>query len=143
MKNSSFPAFPVENYKELASDIKENFVVNGGFNPTGLTKREYFAGLAMQALLSSEKFNDTRFSLSDNVQRRRENYNDDIVYHSIKLADELLIINISDYTCWYKLNYGKDYLMNEREDCFYLEVKGVEFKVKKKDVEIIPYVEPS
>lgn len=47
------------------------------------------------------------------------------------------ITGISDYTCWYKNNIGKEYLFNEREDCFFLVVKGVEFKVKKKDCEIV------
>ncbi len=45
------------------------------------------------------------------------------------------IINISDYSCWYKNNIGKEYLFNEREDCFFLIVKGVEFKIKKADCE--------
>lgn len=47
------------------------------------------------------------------------------------------IIRISDYTCWYKNSIGKDYFVNEREDCYFTVVKGVEFKVKKQDCEIV------
>ena len=42
----------------------------------GLTKREYFAGLAMQGIVTKEKFNDLDVT--------------DIAYVAVKMADDLL-----------------------------------------------------
>jgi len=46
---------------------------------------------------------------------------------------EVMIINISDYTCWYKNQLNKSFLMFEREDCYFKIIKGKEFTIKKKD----------
>lgn len=43
MENSKQPAFPLGH--------SENLNYNSDINDTGLTKREYFAGLAMQGLM--------------------------------------------------------------------------------------------
>lgn len=56
MENNNQPAFPIHPYKELEMDIERGY-------PFGLTKREYFAALAMQGLLSSnnvDPFGDTK-----------------------------------------------------------------------------------
>lgn len=58
MTNAQQPAFPPKIYPEIASDAKDNFRAFGGFNPTGLTKREYFAAMAMQGILSNPANND-------------------------------------------------------------------------------------
>jgi hypothetical protein len=47
MNNSDMPAAPIGPYQYINED---GSFVNGG--ATGLTKREHFAGLAMQALVS-------------------------------------------------------------------------------------------
>lgn len=50
MKNADMPAMPLTlNPGEFAAD---------GMNLDGLTKREYFAGLAMQGLCNSEHMRD-------------------------------------------------------------------------------------
>lgn len=43
LENKDFPAFPNEIYKEFADDFNSGFAANKGINPTGLSKREYFA----------------------------------------------------------------------------------------------------
>ena len=62
MKNSQKPVYPLQN-------------VNGTILQTGLTKREYFAGLAMQGLLANENLSATE---------------QDVAKASVILADELL-----------------------------------------------------
>lgn len=51
MENGKQPAHPVRTYKEFADDFRNGFKVWGGIDPTGLTKREQFAAMAMQGLL--------------------------------------------------------------------------------------------
>lgn len=72
MNNSNQPAFPNQ---ETSDQLHPNFI-------KGLTKREYFAGLAMQGMLanSSCRLNDL---LSDSAINA-------YVSDSIKLTDELL-----------------------------------------------------
>lgn len=48
MENGKLPAFASKPYPEFADDFKNNFSAWQGVNPTGLTKREYFAAMAMQ-----------------------------------------------------------------------------------------------
>ena len=54
MKNADRPAAPMSNdaYYEVAGKLHAREWVGQG---SGLTKREHFAGLAMQGLLSNEK----------------------------------------------------------------------------------------
>jgi len=53
MKNSDMPAMPVsEDYISEFANGRDN--TDGYSNWVGLTKREHFAGLAMQALVSTE-----------------------------------------------------------------------------------------
>lgn len=54
MKNSEQPAFPLKPYKELAHDYGDNFACYNGIDISGLTKREYFAAMAMQGLLAND-----------------------------------------------------------------------------------------
>jgi hypothetical protein len=56
----------------------------------GLTKREYFAGLALQGLLASNKFDDIAHSMSDKVWERREAFNRSIAIDAVHIADEIL-----------------------------------------------------
>ena len=53
MENGKQVAFANQIYKEFADDFENGFKVNKGVNPTGLTKREYFAAKSMQGLLSA------------------------------------------------------------------------------------------
>ena len=57
MKNSDQPAFANNIYKEFAADFKDGFGVMDGINPTGVTKREYFAIRALQGILSNPAHN--------------------------------------------------------------------------------------
>ena len=65
MENKDRPAFPVT--KDM------------GYSDTGLSKREYFAGLAMQGVLSHR-----------HPQTPTPNQAEDIARYSIAIADELL-----------------------------------------------------
>ena len=56
----------------------------------GLTKREYFAGLAMQGILSSKKFDNTMHSMGDKVWERQSNFVNENANLAIQMADELL-----------------------------------------------------
>lgn len=49
MENKNQPAFP-DPMRAAPESVSNQ---DAHLNPTGLTKREYFAGLAMQALISS------------------------------------------------------------------------------------------
>lgn len=69
MKNGKQPINPIFNSDGFISNTELVQTKNGAI---GLTKREYFAGLAMQAFIA----NGTHFS--------------DICMHSVKIADELL-----------------------------------------------------
>lgn len=53
MKNGDQPAFANETYPEFARDFKRKTFNGFGVNPTGLTKREYFAAMAMLAYATS------------------------------------------------------------------------------------------
>lgn len=64
MKNGAKPINPILDWNELKADT------------SGLTKREYFAGLAMQGILSNTEY----------INQSRET----LVDYSIKMADELL-----------------------------------------------------
>lgn len=76
MDSSNQPAFPVQPYPEQEEDIRRGF-------PLGLTKREYFAAMAMQALIQTYP---PKLNISEN-----EWSNLDIISHvSCKLADQLL-----------------------------------------------------
>jgi hypothetical protein len=70
MENGKQSAFPLDG--EVSNQC------GNGTNPTGLTKREYFAGLAMQGLLANA--NEHITYLPD----------DEIIKSSIQYADELL-----------------------------------------------------
>lgn len=74
MKNGEQPAFTVKPYPKLGNDVKDGFGAFGGYNPTGLTKREYFAAMAMQGLCASQGW----AGIEGTVEQ------------SIKYADELL-----------------------------------------------------
>lgn len=77
MKNSDLPAMPMSN-----QEIVTAFMEVEKCSPNGLTKREYFAGLAMQNILSTyNPFECGDFDSSDY---------DAVVTHSIGLADALL-----------------------------------------------------
>ena len=81
MKNGDKPINPVE----VSSDGNGNItgIQTGNYSgwETGLTKREYFAGLAMQGLLAlTDK--GTYSSLDEGIERLCE--------FSVKFADELL-----------------------------------------------------
>ena len=67
MKNSDMPAMPTQ--------------VNGGDLYGGLTKREHFAGLAMQGLLES-----TLFTISETP----EYWKNDTIESAVEFADALL-----------------------------------------------------
>lgn len=56
----------------------------------GLTKREYFAGLAMQGILSCKKFDNTMHSMGDKVWERQSQFVHDNTHLAIQMADELL-----------------------------------------------------
>ncbi len=56
----------------------------------GLTKREYFAAMAMQGFITSKQFDKTQGSLSDKVGERWENYVRSITIQSIEMSDSLL-----------------------------------------------------
>jgi hypothetical protein len=60
MENGKLPAFANKPYAELPEDVKDNFAGWDGFNFTGLTKREYFAGLALQGLCANPNPNLTK-----------------------------------------------------------------------------------
>ena len=51
MENKNQPTFPVNLYKELTEDVKDGFKAFQEYNPTGLTKREYFSAMAMQSFI--------------------------------------------------------------------------------------------
>lgn len=72
MENSDNPAFPMVNPKYDGNWNKEPII-------NGLTKREYFAGLAMQGILSG---NDYRPDIENHLKA--------IAAYSIIVADALL-----------------------------------------------------
>ena len=85
MKNSDMPAMP------LSGDAYEDFAhydgtKNTSHNPQcqGLTKREHFAGLAMQGILSNHVTGDADLHSSHNE------WLNDISQASVEFADELL-----------------------------------------------------
>ncbi len=84
MKNSEQPAFPFEYITDVEDGTK-------GIMP-GLTKREYFAGLAMQAILSNRDLQLAIFQDIKNDQKMYpgiDNFNA-ICKHAVREADELL-----------------------------------------------------
>jgi hypothetical protein len=84
MTNENQPAFPFNPYKELVDDFADEFRANGGINPIGLTKREYFAAKALQGLMTTLIPLENNHSCPnlENVKYCAE--------LSVKAADELL-----------------------------------------------------
>lgn len=76
MKNKNYSAFP-----QAAFDGAGNLTTIADSEFTGLTKREYFAGLAMQGLIASPNFKDAKNGMSVPKQ---------ITISAIVFADELL-----------------------------------------------------
>lgn len=81
MNNGEKQVYPLQNH-------------NGTILQTGLTKREYFAGLAMQGLLATIKHsfgtpNVNEKSMENALQRHKE-FIEDVITESIKYTDELL-----------------------------------------------------
>lgn len=74
MENKNLPAFPDPN-RATIRDFKNN---------TGLTKREYFAAMAMQGLLSNPQW------MSEHKGEKYLMQRDIVAEVSIKMADELL-----------------------------------------------------
>ncbi len=74
MSNPSHPIHPVTTYKADGDDVVSQTY-------TGLTKREYFAGLAMQAMISTVNKPDM-----DSVLEIPKN----TAQWAVKFADELL-----------------------------------------------------
>lgn len=86
MDNKNKPIAPVYGAdKRLLIDdgINEDYIKQSNAF-VGLTKREYFAGLAMQSLIRNQ--GETTYNLS----RNREGLADDIAAAAIRCADELL-----------------------------------------------------
>lgn len=80
MKNSDKPAFPVD--EETTDRLDEGVRIY-----TGLTKREYFAGLAMQAILSNEELRLACMADSRILGVTRD---EAVARYSVMEADELL-----------------------------------------------------
>lgn len=79
MKNSDMPAMPSA-IKVQDSDGSMRYLGDGFCQSAGLTKREYFAGLAMQAYLSGVLADGKSFSPSD----------EEVAQESVAYADALL-----------------------------------------------------
>ncbi|MES2395851.1 MAG: hypothetical protein V4549_07605 [Bacteroidota bacterium] len=76
MNNADKPAFVVENRTEIYP---------------GLTKREYFAGLAMQAILSGIYSSPELLTTFAEMQKNENiGFNTDISGRAIKIADNIL-----------------------------------------------------
>lgn len=78
MKNKNLPAFPIVPYREFLDDIERGY-------PFGLTKREYFAGLAMQGILAS----NPEVEYGDHGRKMPMPMND-IALLSVQAADALI-----------------------------------------------------
>jgi len=76
MSNADMPAMPV-------TDAKGPYKQESGLVSIGLTKREHFAGLAMQALLANAEIIDLRDLLAND-------WAGDCALYVVKYADALL-----------------------------------------------------
>lgn len=74
-QTGSEPAFPYQTEIETSKSTTEHF---------GLTKREYFAGLAMQGILASQSDTYRRIATEE---KTRESF---IVEEALKFSDELI-----------------------------------------------------
>ena len=83
MKNSDKPAFPIT---EEETNSVVNFITTNDIH-TGLTKREYFAGLAMQAMLSNEEL---RIACMDDSGILGVSRDEAVARYSVMEADALL-----------------------------------------------------
>lgn len=83
MKNADKPIYPTteSNYSDQPHLVDPSI---------GLTKREYFAGLAMQGLLAKIKFDDTKKDMNDKVLDRMDRFFESISRDSVRHADALL-----------------------------------------------------
>ena len=82
MKNGNESAYPSEKYVYNAHPMLGDVKVN--IKTTGLTKREYFAGLAMQGLYSNHEW------AKNLTEDDWDEYKERLVSSSIEIADELL-----------------------------------------------------
>lgn len=81
MENADKPIYPIKGVDDLYYNEKDEPYIKQVKPFLGLTKREYFAGLAMQGLISSCDWNFTTFN-KDLIEATSKN--------AIDLADELL-----------------------------------------------------
>lgn len=77
MNNKDDPAFPVSVAVGASDDIVTSIGIGVNENTGGLTKREYFAAMAMQGFVANSK-NYCQFNPTDDA------------HYCIKLADALL-----------------------------------------------------
>jgi hypothetical protein len=77
MNNSDIPVMPTEQSTEHFSQASTDYSV-------GLTKREHFAGLAMQGILSNSVMGDSA------LHEKYEDWVKDISESSLQFADALL-----------------------------------------------------
>ena len=85
MSNANTPTHPLKLNERVEDTATGHMMINECDDYfTGLTKREHFAGLAMQGLLSNSVMGDS--DLHDNHQEWLE----DITDASVKFADKLL-----------------------------------------------------
>ena len=76
MENSKQPISPIKELQEPSNVTRSGYIHN---DYLGLTKREHFAGLAMQGVLSHK-----------HQQTPTPNQAGDIAMYAIQIADELL-----------------------------------------------------
>ena len=90
MKNADKPINPLKRANNAFYDEKDEPFINRAKPLIGLTKREYFAGLAMQGLLANPQYWKRVYKTLSSLKANKDSIECVFTQFSIKLADEIL-----------------------------------------------------
>ena len=90
MNNADKPINPLKRANNAFYDEKDESFINRIKPLIGLTKREYFAGLAMQGLLANPQYWKRVYKTLSSLKADKDSIECVFAQFSIKLADEIL-----------------------------------------------------
>ena len=90
MKNADKPINPLKRANNAFYDEKDEPFISRVKPLIGLTKREYFAGLAMQGLLANPQYWKRVYKTLSSLKADKDSIECVFAQFSIKLADEIL-----------------------------------------------------
>ena len=90
MKNADKPIYPTTSQKINETEFFEYNLANKEKQYSGLTKKEYFTGLAIQGLLANPQYWKRVYKDISTLKSDKDSIECVFAHYSIKIAEELL-----------------------------------------------------